>query len=298
MHSVSAGTALTCYEVEGEFIKNESLIFNGIQNPRVAIAVTAYNISDIKSVYGTNSGVIGINTFSADIIQATTTIVGVATITAGSGANYISTITSPNLDVFPGTLRLDDLVSFTDGSLSSPDPIYGKVVGTSSTQVTVTGVSTVSEVVSGLLPTSQIDVSNLKILTTELQSSSDNSLYTLLPKEDVSDVDLTDATISIRKTFTGLNIASGELTGTFEAGRNEKFLTFDEERYAVIRSDGSTEALSSDKLIFNATMTTLQIIGLGSNDSINRTTLVATLSKSKPTAKKKIRNRVNNLIVN
>ncbi len=298
MHSVSAGTALTCYEVEGSFLKNESLIFNGVQNPRVAIAVTAFDVSDVKSVYGTNDGVTGINTFSADIIQSTSINVGVASITAGSGANYISTITSPNLNVFPGTLRLDDLVSFTDGSLSSPDPIYGKVVGTSSTQVTVTGVATVAQIVSGLLPTSQINVSDLQILTTELQSSSDNSLYTVLPKQDVSDVDLTNASISIRKTFTGLNISSGELTGTFEAGRNEKFLSYDEERYAVIRSDGSTEALSSDKLIFNATMTTLQIIGLGSNDSINRTTLVATLSKSKPTAKKKIRNRVNNLIVN
>ena len=296
--SVSAGTALTAYEVEGSFIKNEALIFNGVQNPRVAVAITTYDVSDVKSVYGTNSGVIGINTFSADIIQSNEVTVGVATITAGSGANYISTITSPNLNVFPGTLRLNDLVSFTDGSLVSPDPIYGKVVGTSSTQITVTGVATVSQIVSGLLPTSQIDVSDLKIVNTALQSSSDNSLYTLLPKNDISDVDLTDASISIRKTFTGLNIASGELTGTFEAGRNEKFLSFDEERYAVIRSDGSTEALTSDKLIFNATMTTLQIIGLGSNDSINRTTLVATLNKSNPTAKIKVRNRVNNLVVN
>ena len=298
MHSVSAGTALTAYEVEGSFIKNEALIFNGIQNPRVAIAVTSYDLSQVRSVYGTNDGVTGINTFSADIIQSNEVSVGVATITAGSGANYISTITSPNLNVFPGTLRLNDLVSFTDGSLVSPDPIYGKVVGTSSTQVTVTGVATVSQIVSGLLPTSQIDVSDLKILNTELQSSSDNSLYTLLPKEDISNVDLTDASISIRKTFTGLNISSGELTGTFEAGRNETFLPFDEERYAVIRSDGSTEALTSDKFIFNATMTTLQIIGLGSNDSINRTTLVATLKKSKPTAKIKIRNRVNNIVIN
>ena len=265
--------------MDGNFVKNESLIINGIQNPRVAIAVTSYGLSDIKSVYGTNDGVTGINTFSADIIQSNEVTVGVATITAGSGGSYISTITSPNLDVFPGTLRLDDLVSFTDGSLASADPIYGKVVGTSSTQITVTGVATVAQIVSGLLPTSQIDVSDLKIITTELQSSSDNSLYTLLPKEDISDVDLTDASISIRKTFTGLNIASGELTGTFEAGRNETFLTFDEERYAVIRSDGTTETLTSDKLIFNATMTTLQIIGLGANDSINRTTLVATFKK-------------------
>ena len=70
MHSVSAGTALTCYEVDGNFVKNESLIINGIQNPRVAIAVTSYGLSDIKSVYGTNDGVTGINTFSADIIQS------------------------------------------------------------------------------------------------------------------------------------------------------------------------------------------------------------------------------------
>ena len=297
MHSVSAGTALTCYEVEGNFLKNESLIINGVQNPRVAIAITSHDISDVKSVYGTNDGVTGINTFSADVIQSDLITVGVATITAGSGTNYISTITSPNLDVFPGTLRLDDLVSFTDGSLVSPDPIYGKVVGTSSTQVTVTGVTTVSQVVSGLLPTSQINVSDLKIITTDLQSSSDNSLYTELPKSHISDVDLTDASISIRKTFSGLNISGGDLTGSYEAGRNETFLPFDEERYAVIRSDGSTETLTSDRLVFNATMTTLSIINLGSDDSINQTTLIATLKKSKVVEKKKIRNRVNTLTI-
>ena len=298
MHSVSAGTALTCYEVEGNFLKNESLIINGIQNPRVAIAITSHDISDVKSVYGTNDGVTGINTFSADVIQSDLVTVGVATVTAGAGANYISTITSPNLDVFPGTLRLDDLVSFTDGSLVSPDPIYGKVVGTSSTQVTVTGVTTVSQVVSGLLPTSQINVSDLKIITTDLQSSSDNSLYTELPKSHISDVDLTDASITIRKTFSGLNISGGDLTGSYEVGRNETFLPFDEERYAVIRSDGSTETLTSDRLVFNSTMTTLSIINLGSDDSINQTTLIATIKKSKVIAKEKIRNRVNNIIVN
>ena len=297
MHSVSAGTALTCYETEGDFLTNESLIINGVQNPRVAIAITSHDISDVKSVYGTNDGVTGISTFSADVIQSDLITVGVASVTAGSGANYISTITSPNLDVFPGTLRLTDLVSFTDGSLSSPDPIYGKVVGTSSTQITITGVATVSQVVSGLLPTSQINVSDLQIITTELQSSSDNSLYTELPKQHISDVDLTDASITIRKSFTGLNISGGDLTGSYEVGRNETFLPFDEERYAVIRSDGSTETLTSDRLVFNSTMTTLSVINLGSNDSINQTTLIATIKKSKVTAKEKIRNRVNNIIV-
>ena len=46
-YAVSAGTALTVTETEGNFIKNESLIFNGVQNGRVAIAVTEYGIGNI-----------------------------------------------------------------------------------------------------------------------------------------------------------------------------------------------------------------------------------------------------------
>ena len=69
-YAVSAGTAnVTVYETEGSFIPNESLIFNGIQNGRTAIAVTEHGISDVKSIYGTNNGIIGINTFSADVVQ-------------------------------------------------------------------------------------------------------------------------------------------------------------------------------------------------------------------------------------
>ena len=72
-HAVSAGTAITVYETSGTFIPNEKLIFNGISDGRIAIAVTEHTISDAKSVYGTNDGTTGINTFSADVILATPT---------------------------------------------------------------------------------------------------------------------------------------------------------------------------------------------------------------------------------
>ena len=61
-YAVSAGVALTVTETSGNFIKNEALIFNGIVNGRVAVAVTEYGISNIKSLWGTNNGVVGINT--------------------------------------------------------------------------------------------------------------------------------------------------------------------------------------------------------------------------------------------
>ena len=50
--NVSAGAALTVYERSGDFVLNEPLIFDGIENSRVAIAITSAGIPDIKSVYG------------------------------------------------------------------------------------------------------------------------------------------------------------------------------------------------------------------------------------------------------
>ena len=52
----------------GNFIANEQIIINGINNGRTAIGITDYTVSDVKSVYGTDDGTIGINTFSANII--------------------------------------------------------------------------------------------------------------------------------------------------------------------------------------------------------------------------------------
>ena len=60
----------------------------------------------------------------------------------------------------------------------------------------------------------------------------------------------------------------------------KKSLAFDEERYALIRSNGSTEVLTSDKFAFTNGATQLQIYNLGSNDT--GATLVTTLRKLKP----------------
>ena len=54
--AVTSSTALSLYEVEGEFIKNENFIIDGVENTRVAIAVTAFGISDVKSVFGNTNG--------------------------------------------------------------------------------------------------------------------------------------------------------------------------------------------------------------------------------------------------
>jgi hypothetical protein len=285
--AVSAGTALTVYDVEGIFIKNESFIFDGIANGRVATAVTSYGLSDVKSVYslvGTAS------TFSADTVQSTKINVGIATISALSG---VSTITSFNT-LFPGKIvKKDDLISYSDSTLTNS--VFARVVNVESATITVTGVTTVTGIVEGKLPTSTLQVTDLKVLETRLASSSDNTLYTVLPKRNVSSVDLQDATLSIRKSFT-VNITSNKLSTPVDAGTNETFLSFDDDRYSLIRSDGSTELLTSDKFSFIGGGTQLQIYNLGSNNI--GATLTATLRKTNPKAKAKLKNRVNSILVN
>jgi len=286
--SVSNSSILTVYEKTGEFIRNESFIINGIPNGRVATAVTSYGISDVKSVYGVvGSG----STFTADVLQSTSFFVGIATISIVSSG--ISTISSSNA-LFPKNIvKKDNLISYTDTSLLNP--VFAKVVSVGNTNITITGITTVTGIAEGKLPTATLSVTDLKILTTKLEDSTDNTLYTKLPKNNISSVDLTNASLTIRKSYPVV-ISSNQLTTEAIAGPNETFLPFDEERYSLIRSDGSTEVLTSDKFSFTLGSTQLQIYNLGSGTNVNAT-LVTTIRKIKPKAKSKLKNRVNSIVV-
>lgn len=285
--AVSSNDLITLYDTKGTFLRNESFIIDGIESGYVAVAVTSYGISDVKSVYGQVGTA---STFSADAIQSTKFNVGIALISAESSG--VSTITSPSIS-FPGNLvKEGNIISYSDISLT--EPVYAKVVSVGSTNVIISGVSTVFGIAEGKLPSTTLEVTDLKVLSTILAPSSDSTLYTKLPKNNISNVDLTDTFLTIRKSFT-VNIASNELSVPVDAGTNEFFLPFDVERYSLIRSDGSTEVLTSDKFSFIDGGKQLQIYNLGTNDI--GATLTTTLRKTKPKAKVKRKNRVNSIII-
>ena len=285
--SVTAGVALTVYEKTGDFILNESFIIDGIENTRVATAITSYGISDIQSVYG----IVGTaSTFSADAIESVGFNVGIASVTPLSGG--ISTITSPNT-LFPGkVVRVGNLIQYSDPAFA--DPVYAKVTNVGNTSISVAGVTTVSGVNEAKLPSVALNATGLKVLTTNLETSTDSTLYTRLPKVNISNVDLTNAVLGIRTVFT-VNI-SGNQTTTVTAGSNETFLPFDEERYALITSNGQTEVLTSDRVQIDSSGTSLAIYNL-STSSDTGATLIATTRKIKPKEKIKRKNRVNYVIV-
>ncbi len=285
--AVTVGTALTLYDVKGTFIPNESLSFDGIESGLISIAVTSYGISNVKSVYGLVSAA---STFSADTIQSSAFNIGIATVSASSSG--VSTVKSPN-GLFPSVIKINDLVQYSDTSRSA-DPIFARVTGVGSSDISIVGVTPVSGIASGILPSSSLNVTDFKVLRTNLESSVDNTLYTKLPKNNISNVDISNSTLNIRKTFT-VNISGNQLSANVTAGTNETFLPFSEKRYSLIRSDGTTETLTSDRFAFIAGGTQLQIYNLGSNDT--GATLTATLQKIKPKSKVKRKNRVNSILI-
>ena len=307
--AVSAGTGVTVYDTTGSFIPNEKLTFLGSRGNDYGSAtiksIDTKSISDVHSVYGSLDGTIGINTFNSNVIQSTKFAVGVATITPYAAAG-VATVTSAN-PTLVGLSTVGNLIAYTG---DSTDPVYGRITAVDGTNnnVTIENVLAVTGVNAALSSDLVADgsgngptVSDLRVLHTSLDSSSDNTLYTSLPKRPISNVDLTSATITIRKTF-DVQILNNQITAatTPTASTNETFLPFDEERYSLVRENGNTEVLTSDRVVISTAGNTFQAYNLADNGSAavaEKATLVATLEKAKPKAKVKVLNKVNSVII-
>jgi hypothetical protein len=143
-NSVSVGTALTVYQVSGKFIKNESFIFDGIENNRVAIAVTSYEIGDIKSVYGqVSSG----STFSADVIQSDSLVIGLSTVSEyryNSNVKFLDTTLTSNVGISSTTIYLSDTSNVSIGDSITIGIAYtnAPIVAVGATFVQISSAST------------------------------------------------------------------------------------------------------------------------------------------------------------
>jgi hypothetical protein len=277
---------VTAYDIRGTFATGEKLIFNGIENTRVTTAVTAYSLNDVKAVYG----IVGTAyTFTADVKQYPSTQIGQVNITAFDQSTGISTVTRTN-NSFIGSVKVGNLVAFTTPGISTSN--YARVETVGSKTLTLAGVTTVSGICEGKLPSIVINPSDFTLLSSQLTKSQDNTLYTELPKENVNNVNLLGSNLIIRKQFDV--IISSNAVGPILSDTNETFLPFDEERYVLIREDGITETLTSDKFTYGSGSSTITISGLGSN---SKAKLIVTLRKINVKEKVKYKNRVKTITI-
>ena len=280
-NSVSNVGIVTVYNVKGKFSVGETFSFNGISSTGISTSINSYNFSDVKSVYG----VVGTaSTFNCDIVQTKNQFINSITIES-SGSVYSPTTVLSNI------MRVGDIVSYTKPS--STLPTYSKVTSVGINIATIAAVTSVSGVNDGTLPGSTINPTDFSILTTKFKRSEDNTLYTTLSKSNISDLDLTDSQLTIKKEYT-VQISSNAIS-PISSDTDEFFLPFEEDRYILTRSNGVNEELTYDKFFISNDGKTLEIRGLGSNDNASR--LIVTLRKVNITSKQKIKNKVGSLVI-
>ena len=288
-NSVSAGAALTVYQISGNFINGEKLIFDSTNDTRVSIGFTNYGISDVKSLYA-NVG--SSKTFSADTLQSVSSLIGNGNASISPFSAGIATVTSPTV-AFPGIVTTGNLIQYTRPNFTVKS--FAKVDQVLTNSIIVSGITTVTGVCDGGFASTTVNVNDLSVLYTKLQTSQNNNqLFAPLPKVNVQSVDLIGSTLIIRKEFD--TTITNKSTATITAGTDQVFLPFDEERYVLTRSDGTLEILTEDKFQFTNGSTQLVINGLGSDDT--GTKLIATLRKSSVTSKTKRKAPVESIIIN
>ena len=283
---------VTAYGTRGTFLKGEKLVFNGIDDGRISTAVTTFSIADVKSLY---SSVGTGQTFNGDVKQYPNVEFSSISISPKSGsAPGIATVTSSAVE-FTNIVKPGDLVSFTNSLLSNTKvKTFARVTSiVDANNITIVGVTTVALINDGGLPTQTITPTDFAIASSRFQESADNTLYTPLPKEFVSSVDLTKSTISIKREFNVTITANA--TNTIQAGENETFLPYDEERYVLINSSGGFEILTADKFRFTNGGKELRIFGL---DVTGPARLVATIKKTNVINKVKNSIKTNSIIIN
>ena len=112
-------------DVNGAFLKDESVLINGVQNGRVITKVDNFTFNDVKSL----QSAVGVSTFSADVILDN--FIKLGSLAAGnfrlsntSGNTGIITASSQN---FAGIITSNNIVSYTVPGETTPR--FNRIVG-------------------------------------------------------------------------------------------------------------------------------------------------------------------------
>ena len=287
--AVSNSTTVVLNQVAGKFLKDEQIIINGENNGRVITAVTEFDLSDIKSVRSTAAS----RTFAADVVLETKKDLTGRSFSITSGG----VITSGT----PGwvkNFKIGDVIAYKRGGIT--DITFNVVSAVSPTNNNVTVVAapnTISGICHKALPSSTTTVSDLKIVAGKLRGSKSGFMYAELPNKTIESIDLTDSLLQIRIENTSQSTdGDGIMTLPSLTGTDLVYAPFDEERYTVIYTDGSVQALTSDQVVLTGGGKGVTISGLTASQSSN-VVVHSTQQKSKVKSKVKTLTRSASLVV-
>jgi hypothetical protein len=265
------GTAINVTQTSGTFIEGEQIIINDDESvTRSTVSVKVWEVSDIKSVYQNTSTFSGYSAdFSADSVLY-------PSVAKGFSANDAISVTAAGAVTAQGKnflgIRSDAIISYpvVDAAHNGLES-FARVrsVEADGLSMNLSGVSTITGVTDGGLPTSTVSPT-FKVMTPTILNGENSGLYAPLGFNDVSDVNLTNSTLLVTKALTGettdgsgvmsFNVAASGISSAF-------YSSFDAERYSIHYADGSIEDLTSDQFALTNAGGTVTINGCTASQS-------------------------------
>jgi len=287
-YAVSAGSnssIITLRQTSGSFAPGEQISINGVDFPRTIVSITAYGTRDIKSIkQDSNFSVTGIATFSANAVLERFRMPGnITQVSISTASGGVSTVTSVGR-VFTG-ITTNTILRYQKIGFNTET--YNKVssISADGLSITLSGITTnVSGVFEGSLPTSTV-LTDIFAAAPIIRNQDSAYLYTSLPDNNISKVNLSNSTLRISAQLPNQTITANTLTlsATTVASTlgisSVYFDAFDQEKYSVHYNNGTIATLSSDSV--TVSNDTLTIRGLTNTTATVNVTLVKNNVSSK-----------------
>jgi len=292
----ASGTAITLTQTSGTFSPGEQISINGsVEYSRSIQQVISFGVKDIKSVYQ-DSTAIGLSTdFIADTFLTRQNLLNF-------NSNDVLTISSSGIATCAGRnfigVASDTIIRYQRSGFTTET--FNRITGisTDGLSINLSGVSTVSGVCDGGIPSTTTNVT-FSSGVPSIQNEESAFLYAKLNNKNISEVNFSGSELrATRQTIGKSTNAVGTLSLSLaDVGiTSAYFETFDVERYSVFYSDGSVEPLTSDKFALDSSGTSVTFSGLTPSQS--NVVVNSTVKKNSIKNKQKIYVRSEKLEVN
>ena len=282
-------TQFSLYQVTGKFVRNESLVINGITSTSALIGtVTDYTIDDIKSVSD------GLGFVCDTVLNPYASLVGPFNVEVYSPTG-IATVSKVNGSAFSSSVKVNDVISYQPTGFTSS--VFARVseFNSARTKATIIGVSTVPNFATGDVGIGTYSLQNIDVIRPTIVRPENATLYNRLLNTNISNVELSNSSAYVKIQYTGVTKSGTTLTLPSLAGTNYVYSGFDEERYIVINANGSVENLTNATLTLSSGGKLAQFTDLSA--ASGPCVVITTQIKSNVSSKKKNYTRCNYITV-
>lgn len=269
-----SGNTIKVRQTSGTFIKGEQITINGLElYPRSIANIIVFNSENIKQVYQPTS----ISGFSTSFIADS---VLVKQLPIGFNASDTINITAGGVVTSPGkffnTIKPGSIIRYQTSTGLVENFNLVSSVSLTGDSMTVVGITTVAGVCNGAIGIST-NIS-FSIGAPTIKSLEKGFLYAEVPNSNLSSIDLNDSILTFSAQSTSAKSSSSPITlsvsdFSLPTGLTTAlFQAFDEERYSVHYTDGTTQSLTSDQFSLSNNVVTLSNLTPGkTTSSINAT---------------------------